>query len=1328
SVDVVEGLSSYRQMGADGEVSPLHIAGQMLSARAHEDAFLKEQILNVMSPLEKANYTKLAHEYSKKNGMITPLEYALTKDDTVLQRIIGNIELDNAVFVREGMNGKLLDVADSRHLKKGVSDAIEGFQDNVKIPFLNINPFDLLPLQARRAGAAKNQFKTLRFGQEQGFVNMHHPGEESPLFKENVLANQESKITRALNNSEIFYVNGYMMRNRAGEITILDEGLETVPSSYGAYAKTYKNMSGFNELETNDERGFIAKLFDFGRQQNPTRFQEILGAMNKFGDTTYGPNRLKSLYYDERNAKLIDEDAQRIFAKTQEDFNALRTNIDKNTVSLSSEMLESLALQINKDVARFGTSNSASDGIGFKVAGEAFDFTRLNDEQYVFETAYALQAALKDKKSNVRGQLTKTVDGMKNVDPSVTEFESIFSEYLKDPRGFLSSKSVGINTHIETPLDHSFPYVAESQVLITGPERLKKSVESLLIANTDMMADAGSISDSYVLNVVAAKALANGEISTAEFKNLKDRITHNRMSRFVDMNKPEARDAFASKFMGEVFVPVGQERIGLDGKPMGEFGFSVFGNDIQEAIQRAEPKWGKKVEDFIPSPVGSDTLIIRKGSAAQDIKQSLSRINRNIYQSQPNNINDGIFGIDSSVTDYIALLRQNGKYSPIDGHYSTGLLSHPNQLAFSGNITTEDLKHNATEIADALIDRSVGYVQELLAGRGSIFSSKKGADKLTDVTSRTVFAYSMAERLNAPLEAIGMGLSRENMGTMQSVIGNQFMRKFALPYMAAQQLMYFDGLTDDTVSDGAADMYVDAHIGLNRLKELTGINKIMRPWSEVFKQTGGDQIGEWIGIKQLDFLTMGALSDFRSGEDVEYYYEHGEDAVRRNRYWGIGSTTPWAGAGIEYYKPNWYRQLKSDYKFSENMYGSESEYWANHWMPTLTNPLAPIRHFITDPYHYENKHKKDRPYAVTAGFEELDMIPVIGPTVNKIASSILKPQRENGDLDKAHREYLAEANAKLQQTYRTAQQGAVIHVGASGEVTVRPDIYNVSSHEEGSGGGTGTGSGGSGAGGAGNRAGITGIKLDTGEDLLDVTSTSDPFALGIGRKGGAQAAVSSYISQLNYQTASLKQKDIRNISNINASENPFMVQDLKNADDLRSLRNSVVDGFYSASEIGGLYGFLTKSGIGYDEGFRGLVLEDSSRMTSYSRAFWDASLGSAGGGLSEIGRRYVPRDPNSNYFSPIRNTMPEWMPGIGSLTDFQHGDPYAKVKHGEMRLPGESYSKLYKLHPDGTGYGEWAQYGTFDRFRILSDIAPKSAEYKIAKSEVLALKRNGGFT
>lgn len=88
----------------------------------------------------------------------------------------------------------------------------------------------------------------------------------------------------------------------------------------------------------------------------------------------------------------------------------------------------------------------------------------------------------------------------------------------------------------------------------------------------------------------------------------------------------------------------------------------------------------------------------------------------------------------------------------------------------------------------------------------------------------------------------------------------------------------------------------------------------------------------------------------------------------------------------------------------------------------------------------------------------------------------------------------------------------------------------------------------------------------------------------------------------------------------------------------------------------------------------------------------------------EIARRFFPSEDKSIIrYNPLRNSMPEWLP-----ERFLTGDPFTSLPKGEMRMPGKGYETLNDLHPD-----EFDEYGAFDRFKILADIAPTSEEYKL---------------
>lgn len=117
----------------------------------------------------------------------------------------------------------------------------------------------------------------------------------------------------------------------------------------------------------------------------------------------------------------------------------------------------------------------------------------------------------------------------------------------------------------------------------------------------------------------------------------------------------------------------------------------------------------------------------------------------------------------------------------------------------------------------------------------------------------------------------------------------------------------------------------------------------------------------------------------------------------------------------------------------------------------------------------------------------------------------------------------------------------------------------------------------------------------------------------------------------------------------------------------------------SARLITGIYGYMGSEAFdfgNYNEKF----LANASDMTSLSRAFWDSSIGGAGGETADIIRRFIPDYKRGNRLNPLMNNMPDWLPDR-----FRYGDPFTIVKNGEMRLPGKGWESLNELHPDQYG-------------------------------------------
>lgn len=174
---------------------------------------------------------------------------------------------------------------------------------------------------------------------------------------------------------------------------------------------------------------------------------------------------------------------------------------------------------------------------------------------------------------------------------------------------------------------------------------------------------------------------------------------------------------------------------------------------------------------------------------------------------------------------------------------------------------------------------------------------------------------------------------------------------------------------------------------------------------------------------------------------------------------------------------------------------------------------------------------------------------------------------------------------------------------------------------------------------------------------------------------------------------------------------------------------------YQAQELAGIYGFGFGSireaiGLGtQDMSKRRPILMSAARAYGTERSFWDLGLGGLGDlptplegeyanlEISEIIRRFIPhRRRDENEINPIPNTMAKkspWLPGSDYFINFKEGDPYVKIPEGEMRLPGTAYERLHPLHSDATG-----RYGLLDKLKILGDIAPWSRQYKAVEKSI----------
>lgn len=539
------------------------------------------------------------------------------------------------------------------------------------------------------------------------------------------------------------------------------------------------------------------------------------------------------------------------------------------------------------------------------------------------------------------------------------------------------------------------------------------------------------------------------------------------------------------------------------------------------------------------------------------------------------------------------------------------------------NVPVKDLKSAFGKDGKYLVMRNTKKIGE----QGALKQLVAGRNDLENVTKATMVPYMLMERVNGALQTMGLGLDLSHIGSAGDVFVNLLSRKILPVVVGIGAFKYANSLTrnkdGESMVDKAADTYVTASVNLAGAKDKLGITGFMKKLANL--SPGFDQLQE--------LPIIGKLFSTKNAEETDEYWKNGKDAVRKGRYWTLGNT-PYTGGRIEYFKPNWVNSLKSNYQYTDVKYGSEKEYFANWWLPTPTNPLAPIKHFMTDPYHWENKHMKDRPYPITGGIPELREIPMIGPTVDSTLGRILKPRK------KMHMEYwngdrLEQTNAQESSMYSNITTPGIRLKGAPGQYAM-----------------------------PGKENGARAIMYETSSGQLDIVSADNEVSLYELNKLLKHSSV----------TASSK------VSKINKGDSQYGPQQNLNLIPMkpRGFRESAEKTYSDLTEMAGFYGFsfATLAGDGQISTPR---IQSSADMTSYTRAFWDKELGGLGGDVSEMFRRFVPKKKRNaviNELNPIRNTMPTWLPGKEYYIDFLHGDAYSKITNGEYRLPGTGYEAM----------------------------------------------------
>ena len=453
----------------------------------------------------------------------------------------------------------------------------------------------------------------------------------------------------------------------------------------------------------------------------------------------------------------------------------------------------------------------------------------------------------------------------------------------------------------------------------------------------------------------------------------------------------------------------------------------------------------------------------------------------------------------------------------------------------------------------------------------------------------------------------------------------------------------------------------------------------------------------------------GDYRPYQSYDERLDYYQNGKDPIRSGRYWVWGSTNEFRGGSISYWEDNSLKLAQSDY-YNKSVYGGYWSKWAHSPIPTLTNPLSPLV-YAFNPYWLEEKHMEDRPYLLSAPLFEQGTLQslVLNPTLGEI----IKPQRHYHEdrmwFGKDVKAIMYQMNQKIHQSEDEDNRYIIFQNGRLGVYDFRAFSHPTDTEYVQGQGQEYTGQ----APAFASAKDYSNYINSDGTIDASAYASLQPVSPGV---GAAVSAMNSAIQLGNspYTNASgmyIQQRIRRTRSNKGTVQ-----EMLDNADIYNNLMNSsggrsYLDELMTTSRLlTGIYGYAGIMIFGRDES---KFIADAGDINSFTRRFWDSGIGGVGGEQMEIVRRFLPEYSRRRRVNPLMNKMAEdhpWMP-----EKFMVGDPFSSLPMGEARLPGEGYEAINQLHPD-----QFASdgYGAIDRYKILADIAPNSAEYKYWKQIV----------
>jgi hypothetical protein len=561
------------------------------------------------------------------------------------------------------------------------------------------------------------------------------------------------------------------------------------------------------------------------------------------------------------------------------------------------------------------------------------------------------------------------------------------------------------------------------------------------------------------------------------------------------------------------------------------------------------------------------------------------------------------------------------------------------------------------------------------------FGGRKRPD---DFTTASMFGMFFAERNNRLFSKFAIGLGRDSMGSTAETLSAMLLKR-ALPVLGGIAAFSYlnmesENITGTNPKEIAAEVLAGEQLLVTGVRDILGETERAKRRREI--RPGYEMLVEEHPFGAMQLHALGITGDDTMSELYDYQ-RNGQVAIRKGRWWPIGSSTPWRGEKIDRYEDTWYQKAHQKDAKAISLYGSEEGAFEYSWLPNPRNPFGPITPLLLDPYKLETDHYYDRPYMQTGPVQFLEDVPLIGPILSTSVGNAFKPplpmhMQDIADLNKQTKE---DGNPQM-MTYQTAvskniQLGYGVVDGRIVGQVENDNKWIITEPIEGT------------------------AKEQARKDLI----AQNEYIKAVGgtapsgrRYMGGMSIADTYSPGVGAEFLPISRSFT--IPELEANYEELMTQaDPRYALGELTFRRTEFQGIFGFAEGNIFYG-------GNDKVFNKGPIIQRGMYESINDSFWDQDLGGLTGDFSEGLRRFVPKPRRADYFNPIPNTMPDWIPGESYFINFRTGDPFTKIKKGEWRLPGAGYEANNELHPD-----QFGEYGAFDRMKILADVAPWSQEY-----------------